>query len=101
MNENRCGSGSLDRPPPRPRDTSGGWLFVGILVGAAIVGCCWLLSLRTLREAPAPAASPAPEISCDCGTVTLVNPQDWARVLFDPGGVTSADGELVTLERLP
>jgi hypothetical protein len=77
------------------------WLFLGVVLGAGIVGCCWLLSLRAVREAPPPIVPPAPAISCDCGTVTLVNPQDWARVLFDPTGDTSADGELVTLERLP
>jgi hypothetical protein len=82
--------------------STGGWLFLGVALGAAIVGCCWLLSLRQAREAPlANVHGPAPVISCDCGTVTLVNPQDWSRVLFDADGAAATDGNMLVLERLP
>jgi hypothetical protein len=82
--------------------SSGGWLFLGVALGAAIVGCCWLMSLRAIREVPsAPPAPPPPAISCDCGTVTLVNPQDWSRVLFDAEGKVSDGDSVLVLERLP
>ena len=44
-----------------------GWLFMGVVLGAGIVGCCWLLSLRTVREQPRPAIT-VPAIECNCGT---------------------------------
>lgn len=47
---------------------TGGWLFLGVLLGAGIVGCCWLLSLRAMRETPPPVIN-EPPVVCDCGTV--------------------------------
>lgn len=46
----------------------GGWLFLGIILGAGIVGCCWLLSLRAVRELPRPEIA-VPAIECNCGAV--------------------------------
>jgi hypothetical protein len=73
-----------DAAETKAAPATGGWLFLGVALGAGIVGCCWALSLRQIHETPAPVIN-EPPVVCNCGTVVC--------------GDADTDGEL--WERLP